>query len=129
MNKVYKKCISCKEVNVVCDFEDQNPICIECFINESMTIHEAILKGIRRVYSPGWKEKNAYILLPEIDANGRYGIWCKLFSQETQLLIGSPCPQEFLIVSLINGTKSQCHKYTGPISEFDFASIEGGKAA
>ena len=119
MNKVYKKCILCKEHNVLCDIEDLQPICIECFENKSMTIHDAIIKGIRRVYSPHWMEKNAYIVLPKINANGQFGILCKLFSQETQILLNFPCPQDFTISSLVHGIKSRCYEYTGPISEFD----------
>jgi hypothetical protein len=127
MNKVYRRCQSCNESDVLCNFNDGNPTCLDCFHKESMTISQAIECGIRRVYSPIWCEKNAYVLLPKKNEKGTHGPWGKLYSEETQILLGFECPQEFLLFSLVNGLNSLCHEYLGDLSKFD-TEDQGGEA-
>jgi hypothetical protein len=87
-----------------------------------MKIKEAIKQGVRRVYSPIWAEKNAYMRLPKM-IDGKYGPWIQFFSDETQELLGFPTPQDILISMLVHGENSDCEPYLGPISPFDEESI------
>jgi hypothetical protein len=83
-----------------------------------MKIKEAIMKGIRRVHDLKWLEKNSYVLLPEL-INGKYGSWCKLYSDETQEMMGVETPQKFLLCHLVHGEDSDCEEYKGPLSKLD----------
>lgn len=83
-----------------------------------MKIHEALKNGIRRIYDPRWLEINSYILLPKM-VDGRHGIWCKLFSEETQEMMKTKTPQEFPLYMIKDGLQSDCEEYKGPISKYD----------
>lgn len=83
-----------------------------------MKIKEAIQKGIRRVFSPIWKEENAYFKLPEI-INGNYGVWIELYSEKTQEMLGLNIPQRVRIFDLIHSIESDCEEYNGPISKYE----------
>lgn len=83
-----------------------------------MKIKEAIQKGITRVYSPIWKEENAYFKLPKI-INGNCGVWIELYSEKTQEMLGLNIPQKLMIFDLIPSFESDFEEYNGPISKYE----------